>query len=73
MAKRGTRVLGRGWTRSGTIDAPREERSLTVDEMILRDLKTEPFIAGKTYKILSKRYDVSRSRVQKIKLQNNIS
>ena len=75
--KKGTRVLGRGWTRSGTIDEPRvkieiEAEGLTRNEKIIRDLKSEPFERGVTFKKLSEKYGLSTARIQRIKSENNL-
>tara|TARA_R110002074_G_scaffold241146_1_gene412876 strand:- start:318 stop:548 length:231 start_codon:yes stop_codon:yes gene_type:complete len=75
--KKGARVLGRGWTRSGTIDEPRakieiEAEGLTRNEKIIRDLKSEPFERGVTFKKLSEKYGLSTARIQRIKSENNL-
>lgn len=67
---------GRGWTRSGEIlckpTLVKQEPKKTLEEKILEELKNLKFERGKTYKMLSKKYQCSIHYVRSIKLKNKL-
>ena len=83
MKKVGTKVSGRGWTRSGTISEEsvvssnktsviKSKDNMTIEEKVIRDLKSEPFKRGVTYKKIAERYNISQARVLKIRKENEL-